>query len=169
VLPPLDLGSLTSPDFTYIEGEGNIALDMSREYSDEGVFNGFIVTGESVGDQLPPVRGEAWDENPTSPTYRFGPYGEVPGFITDNLAKTAEQCQAIARAQLNLVLGATSRLNMTGICNPSYECGDIVQVKRDKAKVDGLYVVDAFSVPLRAMTQSLSLRELRPANDNPSA
>jgi hypothetical protein len=169
VLPPHDVNALTAPDFTYIEGEGNIALDMSREYSDEGVFNGYIVTGESVGDQLPPVRGEAWDENPTSPTYRFGPYGEVPGFITDSNAKTQEQCQAIAQAQLALTLGATSRLNMTGIVNPSYECSDVVQVKREKAKVDGLYVVDAFSVPLRAMTQSLSLRELRPANDNPTA
>lgn len=169
VLPPSDINALPSPDFTYIEGEGNTMLDLSREYSDEGVFNGIIVTGESVGDQLPPVRGEAWDENPSSPTYRFGSYGEVPGFITDNLAKTVEQCEQIARAQLSLILGRASRLNITGIVNPSYECGDIVQVKRDKAKVNGLYAVDAFSVPLRANTQTLSLREQRPANDNPAS
>lgn len=169
VLPPHDVNALPSPDFTYIEGEQNTMLDLTREYNDEGVFNGIIVTGESVGDQLPPVRGEAWDENPTSPTYRYGPYGEVPGFITDNLAKTTEQAQAIAQSQLSLVLGATSRLNITGIVNPSYECGDIVRVKRAKARVDGLYSVDSFTIPLRGNTQTLSLREQRAANDNPAS
>lgn len=169
VLPPHDISALPSPDFTYVEGQGNIALDMAREYNDEGVYNGVIVVGESVGDQLPPVRGEAWDLNPTSPTYRYGPYGEVPLFLTDNLAKTETQCQQIAQAQLSLILGATSRLGITGIVNPSYECGDIVRVKRAKAKIDGLYVVDAFTVPLRAMTQTISLREQRAGNDNPSS
>lgn len=162
VLPPHEIGALPSPDFTYMEGQGNTMLDLSREYNDEGVYNGVIVTGEALGDQLPPVRGEAWDENPASPTYRYGPYGEVPAFITDNLAKTAGQCATIAQSQLALILGAASRLNITGIVNPSYECGDIVRVKRGKAKVDGLYVVDAFSIPLRANTQALSLREQRP-------
>lgn len=169
VLPPHDVNALPSPDFTYIEGQSCTMLDLAREYSDEGVFNGIIVTGESPGDQLPPVRGEAWDENPTSPTYRFGPYGEVPGFITDNLAKTEEQCATIAQTQLALILGASSRLSITGVVNPSYEAGDVVQVRREKSKVDGLYSVDAFSVPLKANTQSLSLREQRPANDNPSS
>lgn len=169
VLPPHDINALPSPDFTYVEGEGSTMLDLAREYNDEGVFNGVIVTGESVGDQLPPVRGEAWDENPTSPTYRYGPYGEVPLFLTDNNAKTADDCTAIAQAQLALILGAASKLGITGIVNPSYECGDIVRVKRAKAKVDGLYAVDAFSVPLRQMTQTLSLREQRPTNDNPSS
>lgn len=169
VAPPNDINALPSPDFTYIEGQNCTMLDLSREYSDEGVFNGIIVTGESIGDQLPPVRGEFWDENPTSPTYRYGPYGEVPGFITDNLAKTADQCTAIAKSQLSLILGAASKLSITGIVNPSYESGDIVQVVREKSKVDGLYAVDAFSVPLRSNTQALSLREQRPTNDNPSA
>jgi len=169
VLPPHDVNALPSPDFEYIEGENCTMLDLSREYNDEGVFNGVIVTGESVGDQLPPVRGEAWDENPTSPTYRLGPYGEVPLFITDNLAKTEEQCETIAKSQLALILGATSKLGITAVVNPSYECNDIVSVKRDKAKVDGLYAIDAFSVPLRAATHSVTLREQRPANDNPTA
>lgn len=168
IAPPHDINALPSPDFTYIEGENNTMLDLTREYTDEGVFNGVIVTGESMGDELPPVRGEAWDENPTSPTYRHGPYKEVPTFITDNLAKTEDECAAIARSQLALILGAAAKLGSTGIVNPSYECGDIVRVKRDKAKVDGLYAIDAFSVPLRAATQTLSMREQRPANDNPS-
>jgi hypothetical protein len=162
VLPPNDINALPSPDFSYVEGESSTMLDLGREFNDEGVFNGVIVTGESIGDQLPPVRGEAWDESPTSPTYRKGPYGEVPLFVTDNLAKTEEQCKAIAKSQLALILGDASRLSITGIVNPSYECGDIVRVTRAKSKVDGLYSVEAFNVPLRSATQSISLREQRP-------
>ncbi|MFE6223035.1 DUF5047 domain-containing protein [Streptomyces sp. NPDC057854] len=168
VLPPNDPNALPSPDFTYVEGEGNTMVDLTKEFNDEGVYNGVIVTGESIGDQLPPVRGEVWDDNPTSPTYRLGPYGEVPLFITDNLAKTEEQCKAIARAQLNLILGAASRIAITGIVNPSYECGDIVRVKRARSKIDGLYSVEAFSIPLRSGTQALTLREQRPTNVNPN-
>ncbi|WP_432112874.1 DUF5047 domain-containing protein [Streptomyces sp. S1] len=162
VLPPHDPNALPSPDFTYVEGQNSTMLELGKEFNDEGIYNGVIVTGESIGDQLPPVRGEAWDDNPTSPTYRFGPYGEVPLPITDNLAKTEEQCIAIAKAQLALILGAASKLAITCTVNPSYECGDIVRVKRAKSKVDGLYSVEAFSVPLRAMTQALTLREQRP-------
>ncbi|GHG09673.1 DUF5047 domain-containing protein [Streptomyces hydrogenans] len=162
VLPPHDPNALPSPDFTYVEGQGSTMLELGKEFNDEGVYNGVIVVGESVGDQLPPVRGEAWDENPTSPTYRLGPYGEVPLFITDNLAKTEEQATAIAKAQLALVLGAASKLAITCTVNATYECGDIVRVKRAKSKVDGLYSVEAFSVPLRGMTQALTLREQRP-------
>lgn len=169
VLPPHDLDALPSPDFSYIEGDNCTMLDLSREYNDEGVFNGVIVTGESVGDELPPVRGEAWDENPTSPTYRYGPYGEVPTFVTDNLAKTNEQCAMIARSRLSLIAGATSKIAITALVNPSYECNDIVSVKRDKSKVNGLYAIDTFSIPLRSATQSLTLREQRPANDDPTA
>lgn len=162
VLPPHDVNALPSPDFTYVEGEGCTMLDLSREYNAEGVFNGVIITGEAIGDSLPPVRGEAWDENPNSPTYRYGPYGEVPYFATDELAKTTAQAEAIAKATLASILGAASKITITGIVNPSYECNDIVRVTRARSGVDGLYSIDAFSVPLRTGTQSLTLREQRP-------
>jgi len=163
VLPPDDVNALPSPDFTYIEGQGCTMLDLSREYNAEQVFNGVIVTGESVGDELPPVRGEAWDENPASPTYRYGPFGERPTFVQDQLAKTTEQAQTIARSTLTGILGASSQLSITGIVNPAYEANDIVRVKRARAGVDGLYALQAFNIPLRSHTQSLTLKEQRPS------
>lgn len=162
ILPPHDVNALPSPDFTYVEGEGCTMLDLSRRYSDEHAYNGVIVTGEAIGDDLPPVRGEAWDENPNSPTYRHGPYGEVPTFATDELAKTNDQAATIAKSTLAVILGASSRIGITAITNPSYEVGDIVRVKRARSGVDGLYALDSFTVPLRSGTQSLTLRELRP-------
>lgn len=170
IAPPPDLAALPAPDFTYIEGQQNTMLDLTRVFTDDPGYNGVIVTGESSSDEKPPVRGEAWDYNYNSPTYRYGPYGEVPTFITDSVVKTVEDCQKLAASQLALILGYTSQLSITTIVNPSYEGGDVVEVKREQSGVSGLYVVDAFTVPLMTgqtstggtNTQTLTLRERRP-------
>ncbi len=164
ILPPDDVNALPQPEFSYVEGESCTMLGMSRRYSDDPGYNGVIVTGESVGDELPPVRGEAWDDNPTSPTYRHGPYGEVPAFHTDKVAKTADEAKVVAQLVLADMLGAAHQIEVTAIVHPALEAGDIVRVRRERSGVDGLYAVDAFPVPLKAnATQSLTLRERRPA------
>lgn len=164
VAPPPDLAAMPAPDFTYIEGDRCTMIDLGREFSDENAFNGVVVTGESPGDEMPPVRGEAWDDSPASPTYRLGPYGEVPMFITDNTAKTEEDCVKIAKSELALMLGRPAALNINALVNPSYEAGDVVQVKLNKAGIDGLYGLDAFNVPLSgSATQRLAVRERRVA------
>lgn len=169
VAPPPDIAALPAPDFTYIEGQGCTMIDMTRVFNDEPGFNGVIVTGESAGDEAPPVRGEAWDENPTSPTYRYGPYGEVPTFITDSVVKTEDDAAALAKSQLAMMLGYTSQLTLSTVVNPSYEGGDAVEVRRDESGVNGMYVIDAFNVPLMTGQtvgggtnyQSLTMRERR--------
>lgn len=164
IVPPPDINALPAPDFSYIEGWGCTMIDMSRVYSDEPGYNGVVVTGESPGDEKPPVRGEAWDMSPSSPTYRYGPYGEVPTFIQDTAAKTAEDAATIANAQLAQLLGYPSQLSITAAVNPSYEGGDVVAVTRRQSGVDGLYIVDAFNVPLATSgSQRLALRERRAA------
>lgn len=160
VAPPPDIHALPAPVFTYVEEDRCTMIDLARQFADENGFNGVVVTGESPGDEKPPVRAEAWDMTSTSPTYRYGPYGEVPMFLTDNTAKTEEDCAKVAKAQLALLLGTPAQLAITAMVNPSYEAGDVVEVKLDRSGVDGLFGVDAFNVPLSASaTQRLALRE----------
>lgn len=162
VAPPPDIAAHPAPDFTYYDSDGGHLIDLGRDFSDESGFNGVIVTGETPGDEKPPVRGEAWDDSPTSPTYRYGDYGEVPAFVTDNTAKTEEDCIKIAKAELALILGRPAALSISALVNPSYEAGDVVQVELNRAGVDGLYGIDAFNVPLAgSATQRLALRERR--------
>lgn len=165
ITPPVDIDSLPEPDFSYVEGEGNTLMDLSRVYSDEPGHNGVIVVGESIGDELPPARGEAWDEEPTSVTYRFGPYGEVPMFVTDTNVKTDEDAEIAAEAILSNQLGFSSQLDVEAAVNPVYEAGQVAQVVRARSHVDDFYIVDAFNVPLRASTsQGLILRQKRTAS-----
>jgi hypothetical protein len=164
VAPPPDIATHPAPVFTYYDSDGGHMIDLGKDFSDEQAYNGVIVTGETPGDEKPPVRGEAWDDSPTSPTYRYGDYGEVPAFLTDNTAKTEEDCIKIAKAELALVLGRPAQLSLSALVNPSYEAGDVVEVDLDRAEVHGLYGVDAFNVPLAgSATQRLALREKRVA------
>lgn len=162
IAPPTDIDALPAPDFEYVEGPRSTMIDLSREFSDEPGYNGVIVTGESHSDELPPVRAEAWDMEPSSPTYRYGPYGEVPHFQTDNNVKTVDDAQKVADSLLKGMIGFSAQLSVSSWTNPALEAGDVVQVLREKMHVTGLYAVDAFTVPLRKDgMQSLKLRTRR--------
>ena len=162
IAPPVDIDALPTPDFTYIEGRGCSLTDLSRVFTDEPGFNGVVVTGESPGDELPPVRAVAWDDEPTSATYYLGPYGEVPTFLTDQTIKTTEDAQSVADQLLRNQLGFSSGLSASGLVNSGYEAGHVVQVERARSHVTGLYALDAFNVPLRAADlQNLTLRAKR--------
>jgi hypothetical protein len=162
IAPPTDIDALPAPDFTYIEGQKCTMVDLQKTYSDEPGFNGVIVTGASAGDELPPVRAESWDIEPSSPTYRYGPYGEVPQFVNDTNVKTVAECQAMADSLLKAQIGYSSQLQIAAWVNPAMEAGDVIQVERARMMVTGLYTVDAFNIPLkRDGTQSLKLRTRR--------
>ncbi|MGW0682861.1 DUF5047 domain-containing protein [Streptomyces sp. NPDC002754] len=170
IAPPPDIAAMPAPDFSYIEGQSCTMLDLTRVFTDDPGYNGVIVTGESAGDEAPPVRAEAWDMNPSSPTYRYGPYGEVPYFVTDSVVKTTDDAAVLAASQLALIIGYTAQLSLSTLVNPSFEGGDVIEVKRVESGVDGLYVLDAFSVPLMTGQtsgggtnyQTLTMRERRP-------
>lgn len=167
VAPPTDIDALPSPDFTYIEGQRSTMMDLSAVFTDEPGFNGIVVTGESPGDEKPPVRAEAWDDEPTSPTYRLGSYGEVPMFLTDNNVKTEEDAQRVADAMLKNQIGFAAQLSISSWVNPALEAGDVVEVRRPKMHVAGKYIVDAFNVPLRKDgTQNLKLRNKREVEED---
>ena len=70
--------------FDFGSSSSNLVLSAETQGTFEGVYNGVIVTGE--GSYLNnPVRAEAWDTNPASPTYYLGGYGKVPMFYSSPL------------------------------------------------------------------------------------
>lgn len=162
IAPPVDIDHLPAPVFTYIEGNDCTMLDLSVVYTDDPGYNGVVVTGEAAGDDTPPVRSILWDEEPTSPTYHKGPYGEVPMFVTDSTVTTQEEADTAAAAQLNQVLGFSSQLNLTATVNPALDANDVIQVTRQRSGVNSKYAIDAVSIPLSASgTSSLAVRQKR--------
>jgi hypothetical protein len=140
--------TVSTPVWRYIEGEDAVFNYVSRRYNDEEVVNYWIVTGESTENAVP-VRGVAYDDVPTSPTY-VGSYGRVVATFTDKGIKTAAQAQSVAQAKLNLSRGASEELSLNTIVNPAHEPLDVVEVQRAKSRVNGRYILDALTIPLEA-------------------
>lgn len=162
IAPPTDVDAMPAPDFTYIEGQRNTMTSLKKRFSDDKAFNGVVVTGESPGDDKPPVRAEAWDLEPSSPTYRKGPYGEVPDFVNDTNVKTVAEAQRMADSLLKQHIGQPSQLSCSAWTNPALEAGDVIQVERPRMGVTGLYTLDAFNIPFRKEgTQNLTIRSRR--------
>lgn len=131
----------------YVDGENATFVAIENTLSDEPGYNGVVVIGEHPS-LAAPVRAEAWDADPASPTYYLGPYGRVPTFVRSQFISTTTQAQDAADAQLQRVLGGTEQLRFTAIPNPAHEAGDVVRVVRDELGLDDFVVLDAFDIPL---------------------
>lgn len=149
-----------TPAAVYEDGEAQVVLETKEAVQFDQTYNGVIVQGEGTGTD--PVRGEAWDDDASSATYRYGPFGQVPRFYTSTFITTADDANQTARMLLNKSLGRMSRVEWPQIVDPSLEPYDVVQVE-----VDGTlrtFMIDSLTYPL-AIGEAMSIvtRETRTA------
>lgn len=146
-----------------------VLVKVSRVLTDENAYNGVICSGEAAGSDKPPVRGEWWDYNTSSPTY-FDPdkplessYGAVPYFMTSPVIRSTTQAVEAARAKLPQVAGMTERLQLECVRHPGVEPGDAIYVERPRIGAKGVYIVEATSMPFLAADglMSITCRERR--------
>jgi hypothetical protein len=138
-------------DFAYelVEGEDGVLVSAERTWSRQGAFNRVIATGENTkGDTS--VRGVATDEDPDSPTYYYGQFGQVPRFYSSPFITTDEQAEDAAAGILAKELGATQSVSFGAIVDPALEPGDVVKITRQRAGIDETNVIDALTIPLSA-------------------
>lgn len=147
VLRPEPNPSTTPAAWSYQEGSQATILEIEKELDDETAYNGFVVIGESSS-AAQPVRAEAWDDDPASPTYYLGPYGKVPSFLHSQYVTTQTQAQDAADAGLLRVLGILEDVSFSALVNPAHELGDVIQIKRARMKIDAPYLVHRMSLPL---------------------
>lgn len=138
-----------TPVAAYEEDEEAIVLSLKRSITVNETYNGVIATGEG-SDQTDVYRGEAWDDDPNSATYRYGPFGEVPRFYSSPLIGSTAQAQAAAESILARSKGAVEQIEWGQIVDPSLDVGDVVQVVNSEAKISKNLVLDRISIPLNA-------------------
>jgi hypothetical protein len=155
------------PQWSLQVGSSTRILGGNRKLSDEKVYNGVIVRGEPVGSDTPPVQGEAWDTDPSSPTF-YDPanpgassYGPVPFFFVSEFITTSGQAIDAAAARLPRVKGLVERLVLETRLNPGMEIGDLVDVERARIGATGLYIVESIVCPLGAGRMTVTMRERR--------
>jgi hypothetical protein len=146
MIPVRDYETAT-PDAIYQENEEAMILTLSRSLTNETTYNGVIAAGESSEASVT-YRGEAWDEDIDSPTYRYGPFGEVPLFYASPLLTSDDMARQAAESILAKKKGTTEAVEWSQIVDPSLDVGDVVAVTNARSKVDRLMVLDRLIIPL---------------------
>ncbi|TDP97643.1 DUF5047 domain-containing protein [Labedaea rhizosphaerae] len=145
----VDAPSLADPPvWTVKEGAGGVLVKASRSRSRSGVYNAVVATGDQASDTTASVRGIALDLNVASPTYWFGPYGQVPRFYSSSFIVTQAQADAAATAMLQKSIGLPSTMDFQSIVNPALEGGDVVGLEYEADTPTRNYILDTFTVPL---------------------
>ena len=142
--PSLDGSAVVA---TYQEGQNTSIMAIDRTMSTKETYNGVIYTVQ--GSQISvPVRVEAWDEDSTSPTYRYGVFGEAPIFVNSNVIATTTEATQAAILLLNKYIGAQEQITWNAIVDPSLDANDVVYIHSIGSKVDRLVIIDSLSMPL---------------------
>lgn len=132
----------------YTDGTDSVLVQMNRSLSSDDSFNGVIFTGEGTNLSIG-VIGEAFDDNPSSPTYRKT-YGEVVKFMSSPTVLTVAEATEAAQAELKKVIGASEKITWDQIVNPAHDVYDLIKITRSPIGVDKILVIDAISIPLAA-------------------
>lgn len=144
VIPdPLD----DDPISTYEDGAEAVLLEVARGWSTGSTYTGVIASSEG-SDVDTPVRAEAWDEDPNSPTYRYGALGEIPMFYSSSLIRDSEQAATVAASQLRKQLGRAETVDWSQVVNPAHDVLDVVRLLRPSQDLDAVLIIDRLEVPL---------------------
>lgn len=111
------------PVFTIRVGEGGLLSAQDVTSGRTSVYNGVSVAGAEG------IYGFASDNDPNSPTYWLGEYGQVPRFYSSQYMTTVAQCNAVAVSMLAEAMASNRTLKIeAGSPLTFLEAGDLVTV-----------------------------------------
>lgn len=140
----------TVPVWTVDAGPTGVLIQTRRQLSRSGVYNAVVATGSEADLAAvdPPARGVAVDDDPTSATFFYGPYGQVPRFYASPLLYTDAQALSAAQSILLQTTGLPYSLDLTFIPNPALEPSDAITVVMDTGATAEIHVLDTLTIPL---------------------
>lgn len=147
VLQPVRDYENATPDAVYRENDEAMIVALRRRFSNEETYNGVIVVAENTTNDSV-IRVETWDDDPTSPTYRYGTLGQIPFFYFSPLITTTEQATAAGIARLSKIKGVVEIVDWIQIADPSLDVADVIAVYNTNSKLERLMVLDKLTIPL---------------------
>ncbi len=124
--------------------------DPVRNIVRREIFNG-VICQASAPWLLFPIRGEVWDDDPLSETYRLGPFGERPKHIEDPIASSQAQCDAAAQAEYDRIAGIRQTLDLSMLKDPSLEVGGFISAVGEEFETSGTYQIDTLTISLETL------------------
>lgn len=165
-----DIPSLYTGLTSYIltTGETGTLIERKIKRTRARVYNAAVCMGQSSDPNIPPVWGWAFDNDPTSLTYFYGDYGQVPRFFSSQFFTTNAQCEARAQEQLAKALAANKALSVEALPLTFLETGDIIGIElRDGTIEKRLLQKISFSLDVDAQVSIDTL--LMKDTDDPDA
>jgi hypothetical protein len=147
VVRPIPDPGIGDPVWAFDENLVPLVAEAEFDLSSEQTFNDIVVVGQSTS-SANPFSGEAFDNDPNSPTYILGPYGRVTQRVNSSLITSQYQAQAMAYSALYASLGAANTVTLTTVPMPALEPGDIILIVCSDVKANGTYMINHLEMPL---------------------
>jgi hypothetical protein len=142
---------LDPPVWIVDAGPTGVLVSYTRSYTRGKVYNGVVVSNEtSSSDPLvEPIRVLVVDLDQGSPTYWYGPFGQVPRFYTSGFIYTRAQAIAAGTSILSKESGLAAGLDFEAVPNPALDVDDVVQVVFSD-RTSEIHVIDSVKIGLGA-------------------
>lgn len=156
--------------------EDDVLLTHGEEFSDEGVYNAVVASGQTTDPDVKPFPpGIAQDLDPLSLTYYYRPitqggFGPRPRFYVSEFITSTSQAQIAAQGMLAPYLGLKQSVDFTQLHDPSLEVGDVGIVHTLKG--DRIVLLDQLAynlngAPLTGVTRTTATTLVGDAYDPP--
>lgn len=140
----------------FVEGAGCVMLTASSSLDETKERNACIVLAKGKGKGTVPAQAIAYDNDPSSPTYWFGDWGQspyvyethefpVPG---QSHGDAVAKAQAVANYQYQLVRRAFESVSVTTLPYAALDIGDCVNIVRSAIGIGGEYTISTLNIPL---------------------
>lgn len=148
----LALAAVPDPDTTpvswdYHDGAASVLESTDQVLSSRLARSHAIVRGEPV-DGSPPVRADAYDDDPSSPTYYLGPFGDRPVTLATPLIKVQSQADEAAAAFLRRRKSAVVNVKFTAVAVTAHDADDAVHIGDTAASIDANFILESFTADL---------------------
>lgn len=125
--------------------QGTLAA-MRRRLTRTNTHNAVVAIGEGADDGTP-VRAVVVDDDPLSPTYFYGRFGQVPLFYSSPFLGTEDACEEAARSILIQEVGLAYGIGVNTPTNPALEPFDCVRIKFSHREAPQIHVLDTITLP----------------------
>lgn len=136
--------SVGVPVWTIDDDAHPVITDLSEELTADQTLNYITVKGEGTS-TTNPVSGTAFDDNPLSPTYILGDFGEHAVTITLSGLETNDQAAAAAKAILAGSLSGSQVITISMVPNPALEPGDLVLLDLEDESMSGVFLINGMT------------------------
>lgn len=134
-------------------GPTGVLINEDRTSTRDTVYNAVSVSANSSDQTRPPLWAWAYDSNPLSKTYYYGPNGQRPRFYSSQFFTATIQCQAYANRLLIESLAPRVNLSIGATPIPFLEAGDPVRIKTTQtvnpATMLETYLLQKTTLPFR--------------------